>query len=487
MAQFNEVVITFTNDWIVGDKIVGQMSEVPSSLIWTWVTTRSGGNEVTAGTPTANAGETSAINFAAAFLLDYPTGYIVNVVSTNKVSIKSTTVDEIFQLWGVFSGSGTLAVQLNFSEIDAKINIRSPYFVTATETGLTKCLVDLYIFTGDQIITIPTPTYSLEIDAYNDIVSFDISQLVSDYLETSFDGTFNSNVVWVNYQITRYVSDVVQTSEDIVRLVAFDGYGYFEEGVNPALSDRLLQSNSTMYVYDANYFYFPIQQDDLSQIDLISGGSIVDTQTFTPTIDSEDVIRYVGYTNSSICDTVNYLFEDSDNYLFQDANEYVFSDVGYVDSILITYDDATTQTITIKTITENKYTPYRLTFINKFGALQSVWMFKRSDLSLSVESENYRGYLYNSGSYNTAEHQYKNFNITGREVISLNSGFYNEDYNEIFRQLVLSGQVWIDYEGNLLPVNIKSKELSFKTQVNDKLINYKIDFDFAFDKINSVY
>ena len=114
-------------------------------------------------------------------------------------------------------------------------------------------------------------------------------------------------------------------------------------------------------------------------------------------------------------------------------------------------------------------------------------MFKRSDLSLSVESENYRGYLYNSGSYNTAEHQYKNFNITGKETISLNSGFYNEDYNEIFRQLVLSGQVWIDYEGNLLPVNIKSKELSFKTQVNDKLINYKIDFDFAFDKINSVY
>ena len=36
-------------------------------------------------------------------------------------------------------------------------------------------------------------------------------------------------------------------------------------------------------------------------------------------------------------------------------------------------------------------------------------------------------------------------------------------------------------------VNIKSKELSFKTQVNDKLIDYKIEFEFAFDKINNVF
>ena len=172
---------------------------------------------------------------------------------------------------------------------------------------------------------------------------------------------------------------------------------------------------------------------------------------------------------------------------FEDANNYVFNEAANVDAMKITYTDASTETIKIKNISENKHTPYRLTFVNKYGALQSVWMFKRSDLSMSVENENYRGFLYNGSSYSVSEHQYRNYNIKARETISLNSGFYTEDYNEVFRQLLLSERVWIDYKDQILPVNIKSKELSFKTQVNDKLIDYKIDFEFAFDKINSVF
>lgn len=140
----------------------------------------------------------------------------------------------------------------------------------------------------------------------------------------------------------------------------------------------------------------------------------------------------------------------------------------------------------INTIYENKYTPYRLTFVNKFGALQSVWMFKRSDVTLDIESDNYRGHIYSDSTYSTSNHQYRPLYVTGKEKIKLNSGFYNEDYNEVFRQMTLSEKIWIHYDGNLLPVNISSKNLSFKTRLNDKLINYTIDFEFAFDKINSV-
>lgn len=371
----------------------------------------------------------------------------------------------------------------------AKINTRSPYFLTYVDADITSAVLDLYIYTGVSVDTMDEVMYSLETEAFNGSVSFEISQLISDHLEVAFNGSFGSNVVWLNYQVTKTIANVPSAAETPVTLPVFDGYGYFEDGAKPQLSNRVLQSNDTIYAYDNNIFHLPIQQDNLDYIDLMYQGVVVgDRAYFTPTTDSGDVIRYVSYTNPKKClSVVNYLFEDRDNYLFEDANNYIFNDVSFVDAIKVTYTDTSSDTIKINTIGENKHTPYRITFVNKFGALQSVWMFKRSDVSMSVENESYRGYLYNGSSYNVSEHQYKNYNVSARETISLNSGFYTEDFNEVFRQLLLSERVWIDYKNQILPVNIKSKELAFKTQVNDKLIDYKIDFEFAFDKINSVF
>jgi hypothetical protein len=217
-------------------------------------------------------------------------------------------------------------------------------------------------------------------------------------------------------------------------------------------------------------------------VDDIGGTTYPLREFFTSTTSSTDVIRYIGYT------VTNYIFQDENNYLFEDLNNFIFSDeADSADAIRITYDDASTKTIKIERRSECKHEPYRITFINKFGALQSVWMFKRSDVSMSVENENYRGFIGSSTGYDISEHQYRNYNVMGKESISLNSGFYTEDMNEVFRQVLLSEKIWIYYNEKILPVNIKSKELSFKTQVNDKLIDYKIDFEFAFDKINNVF
>jgi hypothetical protein len=370
----------------------------------------------------------------------------------------------------------------------AKINTLSPYFINITTTNITSAVLDIYIYSGTQVATMDSITYTLQSDAYNGLVQFEISNLIADYLDTTYNGTYNSGAIWVNYQITETIIDVVQTPSAVVQLEAFTGYGYFDEGINPQLSNRLLQSNTTVYTLGDNYFSIPIQQNYLTQVDLKYQGSVVETQTFTPTTNSADIIRYIAYTTPSGCATAtNYLFEDNDNYLFEDVNVFVFSTGTEIDEVLITYSDTATESVTIKTVDEGKYTPYKLTFINKFGALQSVWMFKRSDIKMNVESENYRSYLVSNGSYSVSDHQYRNFNVSGKESITLNSGFYTENYNEVFRQMMLSEKVWIYYDSKILPVNIKSKDLSFKTQLNDKLIDYKFEFEFAFDKINSVY
>ena len=44
----------------------------------------------------------------------------------------------------------------------------------------------------------------------------------------------------------------------------------------------------------------------------------------------------------------------------------------------------------------------------------------------------------------------------------------------------------IRYDGKTLPIIPKSKSFVQKSSVNDKLINYTVDFEFAFNKINNV-
>lgn len=74
----------------------------------------------------------------------------------------------------------------------------------------------------------------------------------------------------------------------------------------------------------------------------------------------------------------------------------------------------------------------------------------------------------------------------GSEKLTLNTGFYPEEYNEVFKQMQLSEDCWIEVNNKTLPVNITSSELAYKTNLNDKLINYTINIEYAFDTINNI-
>ena len=157
----------------------------------------------------------------------------------------------------------------------AKINTRSPYFLTYVDADITSAVLDLYIYTGVSVDTMDEVMYSLETEAFNGSVSFEISQLISDHLEVAFNGSFGSNVVWLNYRVTKSILGEVGELQDVQTLPVFDGYGYFEDGAKPQLSNRVLQSNDTIYAYDNNIFHLPVQQDDLDYIDLMYQGEEV--------------------------------------------------------------------------------------------------------------------------------------------------------------------------------------------------------------------
>lgn len=369
----------------------------------------------------------------------------------------------------------------------SKINVRSPYHINLTEANLTSAILDLYVYTGTQTTSRGSIDYTINSTAINDEITFEISELVRDFLDVTFSGTYTSQMVWVDYQITRTVNSVPQTPESFVQLDGFDGYGYFEDLVNPQLSSPLMQSNTLVYVLDGQDFNVPVSNDLTDTVEFYDGGILVRTETITPSSLSSGQIEYFASGSGSTYESRVL----ADGGTFEDSTclQAVLSELGIdgnIDTIIVTPLAGDPITITLETVEECKYTPYKLTFINKFGVLQDIWFFKRSNLNLNTNDTKYKADILSSGSYSASEHRYKILTKQGKENLTLNSGFVDEQFNEVFRQFMLSEKVWISYQGQTLPVNVLNGQLGFKTSLNDNTINYTIDIEFAFDKINNI-
>ena len=148
--------------------------------------------------------------------------------------------------------------------------------------------------------------------------------------------------------------------------------------------------------------------------------------------------------------------------------------------IKITYNG---EKITLLITDECRYTPIDIYFQNKEGAQQVLTFFKAQTESLSVTSEEFQA---SRGQANLGNHQYIKYNVQGRQKLKVNSGFVAEEMNETFKQLFLSQRVWKYENGIFTPLNLSSKSFEYKTRQKDRLINYELDFEFAFNEINNI-
>lgn len=347
----------------------------------------------------------------------------------------------------------------------AHIHSRSPYFVTDNVTNLASANLELYIYTGKQTVNRPSSaTYNLYSTAINEEVVFDIGQLINDKIQFINDGTYRTDGVWVDYQITRTLVDGTQSTQSMVQKFSVDGYNYYTEGANYDTDTSHLLSIDSIRVLEGEDFEIAINRNydnngvSISQVSLVQGG--LDTNT-------------VSISNSDLSGQVIYYYSVSHN----------SSNTG----VKITFDNSSSVVIPIVYESECKYTPKKITFINRFGAMEDIWFFKASKNSLNTERKMYQNNnIISGGTYNIQAGQNKVFNITSKETMTLNTGFLSEQYNEAFTQLMHSENVWVTEGRDLIPVIIKSEEFAYKTALNDKMINYTIDVEYAFNKMNTV-
>jgi hypothetical protein len=290
-----------------------------------------------------------------------------------------------------------------------------------------------------------------------DNILFEISELVRDYIDITFNNDYLSTTKWVTAITRLYDADgdeFASGSPVTNNYLAMDGYGYFEDGINPQLSDNLLISNNTLYLPENTAGKLPIFAEGVGKVTIDS----VDTQ-ITDDGNSNQKIQYVTIPADS--------------------------------STIQVYDtDDTTllKTVTVNNVCEPKFTPYKLTFVNKFGAYQDMYFFKKSVESMAITDELYKANIINTSTltYPTYKGQQERYNVSATKKVVLNSGFVNEDYNLAIEELLLSENVWIRWEGRTLPIIVRTKEHTYKTSLNDKLINHTLEFEFAFSKINNI-
>ena len=376
------------------------------------------------------------------------------------------------------------------------INLRSPYYTSTSIANTAYATLDISIWEGSSASPV-TAQYNLRKNVIGSSVEvlFEISELVRDYLDITFNGDYNGQAVWVRTVNIAYNSSNVQVGSTVTQTdIAFDGYSYFEEAIYNLDNISLFISNKELFVLEDNVFRVPINTNNNPVVTFFKDGEIISTETFASSVQSDEQIKYVSiYGDSVNFDTYQErVLNDNGFYENSSCLQSFFNtfSIGAVDKIIVS-DSNGTEIIKVNVIEECKYEPKKITFINKFGSLQDMYFFKKSKESLRVKKESYKSNIISSsGTYDYTNHVKRDFNVIGKESISLSSGYLSEEYNEVFKQLLLSEKVWvtniIETGEQVLPINVKTSSIAYKTSVNDKLVDYTIEFDKSFDTINNI-
>jgi hypothetical protein len=341
----------------------------------------------------------------------------------------------------------------------ANIFARSPYLIRIAETGQNGSKIELFL-SATTFSASPQYTLSKLIPASNNVETlYDISPYIREYIRfasCSAGGNAavtNPTTERVNVRVKRYKLVVsTYTLLDTTDYIAFDGSTYYESGYNFDLGN---------YGLDAGNYYYN-STSDAGKIRVTTGAS------FT-----------ARYTNLSTA-VVTSLAVASSTFDIPRVRTANVNEGNKVE--ILNGASAVQATWYFYPLEECKYTPVIIDFVNKYGAWQREFFFKASNDTLSVENTEYNLLQTDSFNYNILEGQRKVFNANGKKSIKVNTGWVSENWNEVLKQIMLSERILIDNK----PAKINSKSTELFKHINTKQINYSLDFEFAYDVINSV-
>mgnify|MGYP003664443294 FL=1 len=296
-----------------------------------------------------------------------------------------------------------------------------------------------------------TPQYTLvKPIAYLETMLWEIAELCRDFMNITFNGNYTPETLAIISTLTSHAStdgSGAYLTSNVFTDVGYDGYGTFMQGANPIIPFNniprwLLNTNPS----SLNQYYIYVPNNTAGVLPYIAANASLNYQSFTST-----------------------------------ATE-INSGAGQFDVDIIRIDCT-------------KYgNGHKITFVNKFGALQDIWFFLKSVNTTNKKQEQFqRNIIDGNGGYNVNTHTKQDYNTIANTSIILSSGYYPEWANQWFEQLLLSEQVWLtrikesdSSSSEVVPVNVAKSSMVKKTSLNDKLIEYTFEFDMSFDYINNI-
>jgi len=365
------------------------------------------------------------------------------------------------------------------------IFVRSPFIIQVDDPTQTGSKVELFIY--KQGFSPPaTPTYTLSklIPASNDTRTlYNLSPYVREYIThpTSPDNINTDlqptpvaeyaliDVYTYNLIAGTYVLQFTETYR------AFDGYGDYETGINPDYSIgkfvALGETGKTYYYYyDASTY--PTTSESLA-------GTLTAFLPINYVVLYTDLVNGLNHTFTAIAPDVYDLYRVPTSMINNGANIKVITPT-LPPTIVFNSD--------FRPVEECKYEPVVLDFINKYGGYQREAFFKASFESLEVQSTpyNFMQSFDSSMTYDIKQGQKHIFNNNGGIKYKINSGWVEEDFSENLQELLLSERVLWTKGNTKLPIRINTKSINKEKNINNKKINYSLDFEMAFDVINNV-
>ena len=356
-----------------------------------------------------------------------------------------------------------------------RFNCRSPYIITIDE-DVDQIASRIEIEIKDQTGTLVN-TYNISKTMFSPTQTanyYNISPYAYDYLNSIDVDMFASIVSIKTYYTLSNKEEYTGTSYS---LIATNGYSdYLEPNYFDDNDIFILQKE---FVKGLNYKRKA--QEDITNAPTID--VIVDTDAF-----DKFQIRYS-------LDGANEIIED---YTITDEIEFYRINLTNINENYRDYNtfeilanDVSIYKIQLNNLCEPKYNVNTLKFINRYGGLQYLTLFKNSTQTLEVKSSDYNTNTFTTyPTYNTDLGQKRIFNKNGTYTIKCNTGWVYEIDNDDIQDVMLSENLLLTYWDNGVEktnaVTLKNTTQLMKNSVTDKMINYEFEFEVASNVINNV-
>ena len=414
-------------------------------------------------------------------------------------------------------------------------------------TSIKSVELEIYIWTGSRASRPASPHITINrTTGFGSNINHttDISSLIADQLNTTIAKLFNDGILseqngriaWVqiDYDVTYNTSTNETGSSDIFQVI--EGYSYFDEGANYSYEESILtpkgilSTDNKFNTYEYNVEMMPVYLGEYGAGYDIVWGYKARVEADGGTIESIGCANIGWKTLRILLDDGNYYdYEMTESQLYdteaEDRIKLIPSGVANLKNWLVAQGStlnvvgAEWYEIQLRdtfgtvldsrksyVVCEMKYEPVLVAYISRYGTWNYATFFKRSDETINVTRDEFRTITGNvqNGAYQYGLHNpvYKKYNTNGKRRLTINSGFVSEEFKEVMEQLLLSEYVLVVTsdkrtvvkDGNTynysagngaIAVNVATNSVTKKKSVNEKLIEYSLDLEYAFDELNS--